>query len=340
MCIVTRVAAMFHCTSSCTAQLFSDPVMDFDDEPPPMSSPKLTRCDETSPTSAAPARALSASTSTGEIGLGMEPALPTLDLKPRDFRRKDPALHFLAGIRGDTEELESWLLAGGDPNARDGEGWALLHHASMNGRVECVQLLLRHGARHDLASAAGHSVLHVASANRHCAVVESLVEAGAFTDAQNAHGNTPLHSAAATGTVDVVLYLLSNSADPDAVNSEGETADRVHGAGPEAFLLLQEARQRKQARVAQRLALVKIHKLWNSGRAGPRSDSLATADRPAAAEGGAGADAAAEVEAGASSADEAKSYDTAYPQSLDSAVASVADLPQEVLRRLVSYCTL
>lgn len=68
-----------------------------------------------------------------------------------------------------------------------------------------MQLLLRHGARHDLASAAGHSVLHVASANRHCAVVESLVEAGAFTDAQNAHGNTPLHSAAATGTVDVVL---------------------------------------------------------------------------------------------------------------------------------------
>lgn len=106
--------------------------MDFDDEPPPMSSPKLTRCDETSPTSAAPARALSASTSTGEIGLGMEPALPTLDLKPRDFRRKDPALHFLAGIRGDTEELEMWLLAGGDPNARDGEGWALLHHASVS----------------------------------------------------------------------------------------------------------------------------------------------------------------------------------------------------------------
>ena len=131
MCFVSRVADMFHCSSNYT-QLFGAPVMEFDDEPPPMSSPKLTRCDETSPTSAT-AAARSMSTSTGGMGLGMEPALPSLEnLKPRDFRRKDPALHFLAGIQGDTEELEKWLLAGGDPNARDGEGWALLHHASVS----------------------------------------------------------------------------------------------------------------------------------------------------------------------------------------------------------------
>lgn len=74
----------------------------------------------------------------------------------------------------------------------------------MHGRLECVQLLLKHGARHDVASVAGHTALHVASANRHCLVVQSLVEAGAAIEARNAHGNTPLHSAAATGTVDVV----------------------------------------------------------------------------------------------------------------------------------------
>lgn len=41
-------------------------------------------------------------------------------------------------------------------------------------------------------------------------------------------------------------YLLSRSADPDVVNTVGETADRVSGAGPEAFQLLQEARRRKR----------------------------------------------------------------------------------------------
>lgn len=113
--------------------------MEFDDdEPPPMmSSPKLTRydeCDETSLPTIAVAGLVRTSPSMGD-GMGMEePALlPTLGhLKPRDFRRKDPALHFLASIRGDTEELEAWLVAGGDSNARDGEGWTLLHHASVS----------------------------------------------------------------------------------------------------------------------------------------------------------------------------------------------------------------
>lgn len=82
-----------------------------------------------------------------------------------------------------------------------------------------------------------------------------------------------------------------------------------------------------------------MHKLWNSGRAGPRICSPATADRPAAAESGA-ADAAAEVEAGSSSPDESEFCGPADAQSFGSAVASVADLPEEVLRRLVSYCTL
>lgn len=41
-------------------------------------------------------------------------------------------------------------------------------------------------------------------------------------------------------------YLLGKAADPDVVNREGETPDRVSGAGPEAFELLQEARRRKR----------------------------------------------------------------------------------------------
>lgn len=86
------------------------------------------------------------------------------------------------------------------------------------------------------------------------------------------------------------------------------------------------------------MALVKMHKLWNSGRAGPRSDSPSTADQPAAAERGAGG--AADVEAAGISADETEFCNIADPQSLHSAVESVAGLPEEVLRRLVSYCTL
>lgn len=73
----------------------------------------------------------------------------------------------------------------------------------MHGRKECVRLLLRRGARHDITSIGGHTVLHLASANRHLEVVKRLVDAGARVNSRNAHGNTALHSAAATGTVDV-----------------------------------------------------------------------------------------------------------------------------------------
>ena len=75
----------------------------------------------------------------------------------------------------------------------------------MHGRGDCVELLLRQGAKHDTVSIGGHTVLHLASANRHCDVVKRLVEAGARVNVRNAHGNTPLHSAAATGTVEVLL---------------------------------------------------------------------------------------------------------------------------------------
>ncbi|CAM9649086.1 unnamed protein product, partial [Hapterophycus canaliculatus] len=185
------------------------------------------------------------------------------------FRRKDPPLHVQASVRGDRTELNRWLVSGGGANIRDDDGWALLHHASMHGREDCVELLLGRGARHDQVAIGGHTVLHLASANRHCEVVKRLVEAGALVNARNAHGNTPLHSAAATGTVDVLSYLLSQSADPDAVNSVGETPDQVCGATSEAIRLVLEARRLKQARIAQRFALVRIHELWNSGRAEP-----------------------------------------------------------------------
>lgn len=53
-------------------------------------------------------------------------------LKPQPFRRKEPALHFQACVRGDLQELSKWVQAGGDPNSRDEEGWALLHHATVS----------------------------------------------------------------------------------------------------------------------------------------------------------------------------------------------------------------
>jgi hypothetical protein len=48
--------------------------------------------------------------------------------------------------RGDVAALETMLVCGFDPNAKDNESVTALHRASMAGRTEAVRVLLAHGA--------------------------------------------------------------------------------------------------------------------------------------------------------------------------------------------------
>ena len=86
-----------------------------------MTSPKLT---------------LSATTATRAAynsSLDMADSPPASErLKPQPFRRKDPALHFQACVRGDVHELTKWVKSGGDIDARDESGFGLLHHATVS----------------------------------------------------------------------------------------------------------------------------------------------------------------------------------------------------------------
>ncbi|CAB1115783.1 unnamed protein product [Ectocarpus sp. CCAP 1310/34] len=360
MYIASRVSAMLRLISSCSCSCGGgssnvvDEDEDFDLDLPTMPT-KLTLATSRQERS----RGATCSGSAGDMSV--DPPFPPMSaerLKPQPFRRKDPPMHFQASVRGDLQELNKWLISGGDPNSRDDEGWALLHHASMHGREDCVGLLLRYGARHDRVAIGGHTVLHLASANRHCEVVKRLVEAGGRVNARNSHGNTPVHSAAATGTVDVLSYLLSQSANPDAVNSLGETPDLVSGATAEVVHLIQAARRLKKARIAQRFALVKIHCLSNSGRAKPNigvvisaaetaNDASSYRERQArtpvegTAKGESASPEAASTPRVLGGSEPSVGQQQQQPRpSLNCTVAAIAGLPQEVLRRIVGYCTL
>lgn len=130
------------------------------------------------------------------------------------------------------------------------------------------------------------------------------------------------------------------------------------------------------ARIAQRFALVKIHKLWNSGRAEPCSGKAITFTttvegededvdvinklkgqeaRPAAAETGAEARGRAtapavpvggvfvqlQLEADVGhAAGGGGAKEGPFRASLEATVLGIAGLPQEVLRRIVSYSSL
>ena len=97
----------------------------------PISSPRLA-----SPPPPPETTSLARQPTTRAACSDMEDGPPASErLKPQPFRRKDPALHFQACVRGDLRELAKWVRSGGDPNSRDEEGWALLHHATVGDGV-------------------------------------------------------------------------------------------------------------------------------------------------------------------------------------------------------------
>jgi ankyrin repeat protein len=91
--------------------------------------------------------------------------------------------------------------------------------------LETAELLLRAGAKANVANEYGVTPLSLACTNRSAAMVERLLKAGADTNAALWTGETPVMVCARTGNVETVKLLLSNKADPNAKETQqGQTA--------------------------------------------------------------------------------------------------------------------
>ena len=69
-------------------------------------------------------------------------------------------------------------------DGKTGSSWTAMHFASMQGHVECVRTLLRHGAQVNIVDENGMTALHFAGYYGHATVVQALLHAGAEVDAQ------------------------------------------------------------------------------------------------------------------------------------------------------------
>ena len=142
--------------------------------------------------------------------------------------RRSGALH-LAAARG-LGEVTRLLLAPGArgragpaPAARDGDGWAPLHHAAAGGHAEVVQALLGAGSDPDDAASDGDAPLHKATAGGHLAAVRLLLAARASLDMRSTTGATPLYNAASKGHTVVARALAEAGAVIDAPTTNGCT---------------------------------------------------------------------------------------------------------------------
>jgi ankyrin repeat protein/tetratricopeptide (TPR) repeat protein len=111
--------------------------------------------------------------------------------------------------------IEERLARGGDINAKDENGWTLLHEAAHEGDIELVEMLLAKGADVNVKNDAGLTPLYYAVQENN-ATTELLLAKGADVGVRNASGQTVLHTAAEAGNTDVVEILLAKGADVNA----------------------------------------------------------------------------------------------------------------------------
>lgn len=185
----------------------------------------------------APAAAASASTPSPELhvaarndhaGTVMSLLLAGVDPNLRDGQR-NTALH--VAIREESGKALEVLLKspGTDVNAINQAGETPLMLAAIHGRLDWVQLLVKRGA---LVNDAGWTALHYAAAGPNEHVVRWLLEQGAEIDARSPNGTTPLMMAAGYGGLSGADILIDAGADVTLRNDHRmSAADFARRAG-------------------------------------------------------------------------------------------------------------
>ncbi len=110
-------------------------------------------------------------------------------------------------------------------NATEADGATALHWAVYWDDLGTVDLLIRAGAKVNIANDLRVTPLLLACSNQSStALIERLLKAGADPNATLAGGDTPLMAAARTGNTQAVKLLLAHRASLDAKASRGQTA--------------------------------------------------------------------------------------------------------------------
>jgi ankyrin repeat protein len=114
---------------------------------------------------------------------------------------------------GNREGVRLLLSRHVDVNAREEDGTTALHWAVRANDQDVVAVLIRGGARAQVANRYGITPLSLAATNGSAAIIEALLKAGADPNSTLPEGETALMTAARTGQADAVKALLVHGAD-------------------------------------------------------------------------------------------------------------------------------
>ena len=151
----------------------------------------------------------------------------------------------------DAESVRALLKQRVDVNATQGDGATPLHWAAHRDDLVIADLLIRAGARANVADDLGTTPLHLACTNRSGAMVERLLSADASATATLPSGETALMTCARAGDPRAVKALLAHGADVNAKEHEHHQTALMWAAAqrhPVVVQLLIDARADVRAR--------------------------------------------------------------------------------------------
>uniref|UniRef100_A0A8C6Q5X0 Ankyrin repeat domain 24 n=1 Tax=Nothobranchius furzeri TaxID=105023 RepID=A0A8C6Q5X0_NOTFU len=132
------------------------------------------------------------------------------------------AFHVCAS-RGRLDCLEVIIAHGADLSVTDGAGFSALHLAAKNGQSECLKRLLQRLAV-DCTDSIGRTPLHHAGISGCLPCTETLWDFKANLNIQDNEGTTPLILAAQMSRVELCAFLLGRGADANIQDSQGRSA--------------------------------------------------------------------------------------------------------------------
>ncbi|XP_075944709.1 uncharacterized protein ankrd24 [Anarhichas minor] len=133
------------------------------------------------------------------------------------------AFHVCAS-RGRLDCLEVIISHGADVNVTDGAGFSALHLAAKNGQSECLKRLLQERLAVDCIDTFGRTPLHHAAVSGCLSCCETLWDFKADLDVQDGDGATPLILAAQMSRVELCVFLLGRGANANMQDNQGRSA--------------------------------------------------------------------------------------------------------------------
>ena len=144
-------------------------------------------------------------------------------VKHPDHRKKWTVLTAAADI-GNYSLCRVTIESGAMVNQPNVCGRTALHFACANNHIECVRLLLQHGADANKADNYGDIPLHAAAyAGDHTKCVRLLLQHGANVNKADVHNLTPLHTACAKDHIECARLLLQHGANVNKADNCGKT---------------------------------------------------------------------------------------------------------------------